>query len=156
MADRPINYSTEVPVTRSVSECQQLLAEADASAVAVMYQDRKPVGLSFQLVTTHGPRSFTMPVNVEGAHKLLLRADYSSLKAHRATIEKYRSRANAERVAWRVVRDWLRAQLALISAGMASTDEVMLPYLQIEPQRTLYQAYCEHESALALTSGSAS
>jgi len=35
---------------------------------------------------------------------------------------------HASNVAWRVVRDWLRAQIALIDSGMVMLDEIMLPY----------------------------
>ncbi|MEM9825207.1 MAG: hypothetical protein AAF958_01400 [Planctomycetota bacterium] len=31
-------------------------------------------------------------------------------------------------MSWRVVRDWLRAQLTLIEAGAATVEEVMLPW----------------------------
>lgn len=63
------------------------------------------------------------------------------------------SREHAARVSWRVVKEWLEANLALIAAGMASPDETMLPYLHVAPERTLYQAYREREAALELTAG---
>lgn len=52
----------------------------------------------------------------------------------------------AANVAWRVVKDWLEANLALIAAQMATLDEVMLPYLHVDEGRTLWQAYRERES----------
>jgi hypothetical protein len=57
-------------------------------------------------------------------------------------------------VAWRVVKDWLEANLALVAAQMATIDEVMLPYLHVDGDRTLWQAYREREQA-ALTAGPA-
>lgn len=56
----------------------------------------------------------------------------------------------AERVAWRVAREWLLAQLAIIEAQMATLDQVMLPYLQVDGQKTLYAAYREREDTLQL------
>ena len=58
---------------------------------------------------------------------------------------RYADRAQAERVAWRVLKDWLEAQLALIEAGVADMAEVMLPYLHVAPGVTLYRAYLDNE-----------
>ena len=154
MTTRPLNYTTKIAASRTVGECQELLAQAGADAVAVMYAERQPTGLSFQLSTAHGVRTFAMPVNIDGVAGMLakmLRTDAPHVS--RAELTKLASRDHAMNVAWRVIRDWLEAQLALIAADMASLDEVMLPYLQVEGRRTLYQAFVENER-LALTAGS--
>ncbi|MGH4019999.1 MAG: hypothetical protein ACRDT0_12350 [Pseudonocardiaceae bacterium] len=52
-----LNYTTTVPVARTVGEVQDMLARHGASAVAVRYVDRQPVGVSFQLATPHGLRT---------------------------------------------------------------------------------------------------
>ena len=62
----------------------------------------------------------------------------------------------AERVAWRVIKDWLEAQLALIDAQMATLDQVMLPYLVIDATgKTLYGSYRDREQ-VALEAGGGS
>jgi hypothetical protein len=156
MTDRLLNYTTKVPAVRTIGECQQLLANAGASAVAVMYEDRKPIGLSFRLATAAGMRDFTMPVNVAGVRKVLQRIDQD--KAWPATlrpnmIAKYLAPEHAANVAWRVVKDWLEAQVAIIAAEMTTLDEVMLPYLQLSGGQTLYQAYLESDGLRVLESG---
>jgi hypothetical protein len=45
----------------------------------------------------------------------------------------------ARRVSWRVVRDWLRAQLTLIEAGCATIEEVMLPWAVMNDGSTVSQ-----------------
>lgn len=47
----------------------------------------------------------------------------------------------AERTAWRNVRDWIMAQMAIVEAGQVQIDEVFLPYLTDGKGRTLYQLY---------------
>jgi hypothetical protein len=153
MADRLLNYTTTVPATRTIGECQHLLANAGAAAVAVMYEDRKPVGLSFRLATAAGMRDFAMPVNVPGVRKVLQGIDQD--KAWPATlrpnmIAKYLTPQHAANVAWRIVKDWLEAQVAIIAAEMTTLDEVMLPWLQLRGGRTLYQAYLESDGLRAL------
>ena len=70
--------------------------------------------------------------------------DFASSRKARGT---YTTREHAERVAWRVVKDWLEAQLGMVAAELASLDEVMLPYRQVEG-RSLYQLVSEQTLAL--------
>ena len=46
MAKPPLNYTTTIPVTRTVGECTQLLADAGADMASTTYEDRKPVGIT--------------------------------------------------------------------------------------------------------------
>jgi hypothetical protein len=150
-----LNYTTQIAVAKTVSEMQALLGQAGANRIAVDYADGTPSALSFMLTTPHGPRHFTLPVNVDAMHRLLKAEDdagriRSGAKATRS------NREQAERVAWRVLKDWLAAQLALVATEMVGMDQVMLPYLQVEANgRTLYDAYRDQESALALNAAPA-
>jgi hypothetical protein len=138
----PLNYTTKITAERTVGEVQQLLGAHGADAVAVIYEDRQPAGVSFSMATPAGNRSFQLPVMVDGVRRQLQAyADEHSVK--QMSREKLTSTDHARRVAWRVVKDWLEAQVALIEAGMASLEQVMLPYLQVEPGRTLYEAYVD-------------
>lgn len=149
-----LNYTTQIAATKTVGEMQTALAQAGASRIAVDYDGGSPVALSFMLVTPHGPRHFTLPVNVDAMHRLLVAEDKagrirSGSKATRS------SREQAERVAWRVMKDWLVAQLALVATEMVGLDQVMLPYLQIDSSgRTLYASYKEREAVAMLESAS--
>ena len=144
-----LNYSTKVPAARTISEMQAMLAANGASRIAVDYADGTPSGLTFTLPTAHGVRLFSLPVDVDAMHRLLVAEDEagrlaSGTKATRSSL------AQAERVAWRVVKDWLAAQLALVATKMAAVDQVLLPYLHVDADHTLYQAYREREDALEL------
>jgi hypothetical protein len=151
---RPLNYTTTIPAERTAGECQHLLGRSGASAVAVHFEDGEPAGLSFRLDTPHGRRDFTLPVNIDGMLAVLRKTDFSTLHQSRRQRDAYQERQHAANVAWRVVKDWLEANLALIAAGMATLDEAMLPYLVVDEGRTLYQAYREREGLPALLPGS--
>lgn len=152
MSKGPLNYTTTIGATKSASECIARLAEHGADAIGITYSDRKPTGLTFRIETVHGQRQFSMPVNVEGTFKALVKARNAGNIPPR-----YAEREQAERVAWRVLKDWLEAQLALIEAGVADVAEVMLPYLHVGPDGlTLYRAFVENEGQLAITAGGAS
>lgn len=147
-----LNYTTSIGASKTAAEMQTMLAHHGAAKVMLEFGDRGiPTGLSFMLKTPHGDRGFTLPCDIEAMHKTLVEQDRQGLlrsgsKAARS------SREQAERVSWRVLKDWLAAQLALVETQMVDMTEIMLPYLVRDDGKTLYQAYRERE-ALALPAG---
>ena len=130
------NYTTEIDVYRSLGEIQGALAAHGASRVMVDYDGGAPTSVTFAIETPAGVRGFRLPANVEGV---------------RGVFAKQRVKATpgqAERTAWRNVRDWIMAQMAIIEAGMVQLDEVFLPYLVDSNGTTLYQAYLSGQLAL--------
>src|SRR5258707_4166012 len=128
MADRPKNYTTVIAAKRTAQECVSLLAEAGADHVAVSYENRQPTGLGFSLDTPHGSRSFLLPVNIDGGHKMLRAADFASLHPSQARLLALRSREHAADVAWRVDRYSLRSSPTLNGAGHGTIDADDPPY----------------------------
>lgn len=143
-----LNYSTQIDSLKTITEMQRMLARAGADRISLDYEDGVVVALTFMLKTPHGPRFFTLPCNVDQMLALLIEQDKAGkLPGLRKDLR--RSPQQAERVAWRVMKDWLAAQLALVETQMAGLDQVMLPYLHVDDSgRTLYSAY-RHEEAAA-------
>lgn len=128
-----LNYTTEISAEKSIAEIQKKLAKAGAQAVLSEYDDEGVVThVSFRLMTAHGPIFFRLPANVEGVHKALQ-------KDKRIDRPKYRTREHAARVAWRICKDWIEAQLAIVEAELADMVEVFLPYAQTETGETVYE-----------------
>ncbi len=122
------NYTTEIDCFRSLGELQGALARGGASKILVDYEGGKPTGVTFMLQTDRGPHGFALPANVEGVMEVFRR-------------QKVRAdRDQAERTAWRNIRDWVLAQMAFIESGAVKMDEVFLPYLS-DGKKTLYQLY---------------
>lgn len=147
---RPLNYTTTIAAKRTAAECLDLLGDAGADHVSVSYADRKPVGLVFSLHTAGGYRDFALPVD-GAAMQAVLGKELRASRPHvsQAEFSRMLGADHALNVAWRVVRDWLAAQLALIAAGMAALDQVMLPYLQVDGA-TLYDRYLAASGQLAI------
>lgn len=124
------NYTTTIDVYQSLGEIQGALASHGARKIMVDYDVAgQPIGIMFGIETTDGPRGSCLPANADGV---------------RAVFAKQRIKApkgQAERTAWRNVRDWIMAQMAIIEAGQVQMDEVFLPYLTDGKGRTLYQLY---------------
>jgi DNA polymerase III subunit epsilon len=126
----PLNYTTTIDPIKSATECITRLMYHGAFGVAITSAGGQPTGLSFQITTEFGPRQYSVPANVAGTQKALTEAWRKGRIAQR-----YTDPAQASRVAWRVIKDWLEAQLALIEAGVADMSQVMLPYMLVEASK---------------------
>ena len=124
------NYTTKVDVYESLGEIQGALARNGARKIMVDYDDQgKPVGITFGLQTPQGGMLFQLPANTPGVMAAFAR-------------QKVRvDRGQAERTAWRNIRDWILAQMSFVEAGNVQVDQVFLPYLSDGQGRTLYVAY---------------
>jgi hypothetical protein len=154
-ARRPLDYTTKVPVYQTVAECSSALGRAGADSVTVQYDAGEEAGLGFALETPHGKREFLLPVRIDGVAAVIADMLDNDRPAVSGSIARLRTREHAAAVAWRQVLHWLTAQLAIIDAQMASLDEVMLPWLQVnagDGQMTLYAHYKAQEAA-ALEAG---
>lgn len=132
----PLNYTTKVPTSRTLAEVQDLLAQHGADAVAITYRDRRPAGVRF----VYDGQTFELPADTDAMAALLAKSTPNG----GVSLAVYRSPEHAERVCWRVVKDWIAAQMALIAARQATLDEVMLPYLITSTGRPLRDDYRHH------------
>ena len=123
-----LNYTTIVPVNRTISEIQSKLAKAGAKGILCEYDDNgEPNQITFSVNTPHGMIYFKLPANIQGVSKAL--SDDNC----------YRDEPHARRVAWRILKDWIEAQMAIIEAGMAELSQVFLPYAQTDTGQTVFE-----------------
>ena len=135
-----LNYTTEIAVEKTVGEIYSMLARAKASAILTEMDGSSQVtAISFKMRTVHGEIAFRLPVNIAGAAAVLNKQAYNREIPKRL----YNNLPQARRVAWRILRAWLEAQLALVQVGMAKMEEVFLPYAQNERGQTVYEALAE-------------
>lgn len=127
-----LNYTTSIATEKTASEIQSKLVKAHAHAVLSEYENCVLSHLSFKINTKHGEIAFRLPANAEGVLKAMQR-DHKVPK-------NLKTREQAARVAWRIVKDWVEAQLAIIEADMATLPQVFLPYMQTQ-DGTLYECF---------------
>lgn len=137
-----LNYTTKVPANRTVGQVQELLVRAGASSITARYEghDRVAAGLTFVIETDYGKRAFALPVRS--------RAVYDVLRSDTSVPPRLRTIEQAERVAWRIVKDWVEAQLAIIETEMVTLDQVMLPYMEDHDGRTVYELYVTEQRGM--------
>jgi hypothetical protein len=122
------NYTTSISEEKTVGEIMGLLAAKGARSIQVVYDDQsRPQGISFVLLIHNLPIPFRLPCNFEGVHKSLA-AGYSRESARRRWERNPMNLNQSRRIAWRIIKDWVAAQMALIEAEQASLAQVFLPY----------------------------
>ena len=134
-----LNYTTKVNAQKTVTEVMGLLVAKGANEVSIVYDDnQQPAGLKW---TVQSPRqgrvSFALPCNID--------AVFVKLTEQRimATAPESR-RQQGIRTSWRILKDWVEAQMALLETGMVTMDEIFLPY-KLTGGQTLYQALAAGE-----------
>jgi len=138
-----LNYTTSISTEKTAAEIQKKLAMAKAQAVLCEYDDETVMcAMSFRIMTPHGMIFFRLPANTQGVYK--------ALKADPKVPKRLKTREQAAKVAWRILKDWVEAQLAIVDAEMADMTEVFLPYAQGHDGRTMYETI-EQSGFKALT-----
>lgn len=139
----PANWTTEAAAEKSVAEIMQLLARHGARKVLTEYARGSGDVLAISFIVEHpqhGEMPFKLPANAESVKAVLLR---ERRKGTRGVTPRVLTDTHARNVAWRIVKDWLRAQLALIELEMVGLDAVMLPYLITRGGKPMYETLAE-------------
>lgn len=130
-----LNYTTTVAVEKTVAEIQAMLVRASAKSLRIDYDGQgQPVAITFLAATPYGDRSFRLPADTEAVWRVLVRQQRAGTIAPR-----FVTKHQAARIGWRIVKDWIAAQLAIIETEMVTFTQVMLPYMQDSAGITVYE-----------------
>ena len=138
-----LNYTTRISADRTVSEIMQALARAGATGVTVQYGTTgRPQGIIFGLIIRDREVAFRLPINITGILTIL--------QEDKSVPKRLKSMPQAERVAWRIVKDWIKAQTAYIEAGQATMTELFFPHAINQNGQTFFEQF---ENYIALPEG---
>ncbi|HEX5704836.1 MAG TPA: hypothetical protein VFX97_16680 [Pyrinomonadaceae bacterium] len=131
-----LNYTTTVEAAKSIAEIQGILAKHGARKISTDFDDNGNVsGIDFIILIDGLPLAIRLPCDVEGVYRTLIRAKGVPRRSH--------TKLQARRVAWRILKDWIEAQLALYEVGQAELGQVLMPYAIDAQGRTAYDAFKE-------------
>jgi hypothetical protein len=104
----------------------------------------KTVGEIIDILTAHGARAILQEYDDHGALTGLsfrLPADWRAVlrvrERDRRVPRRFKQAEQARRVAWRILKDWIEAQIALIAVNLATMEQVFLPYAILADGRTV-------------------
>lgn len=124
------NYTAKVPAAQTVGEIQGILAAHGARKIMMDYGDNgKVLAVTFSLSCGNELMGFRLEAKPEGVMSVMAK-ERTKCDAEQA-----------ERIAWRNVKDWIAAQVALVETEQATMDELFLPKLVDRNERALYEAF---------------
>ena len=131
------NYTTTIPESRTIMEIEQILTQFGASAILKDYRgDSSVKAISFKVNTGHGEMPFKIPMNDKAV------AQYRSEQFTGYTKKENTKNDldTARRIGWRIIKDWIHAQLSITQLGLVKVQEVFLPYAyNYQTEKTFYE-----------------
>lgn len=140
-----LNYSTVIPAERTVGEITAMLIRKNARSITTDFTEAGELkAISFTMAVAGLPIRFNLPANVEGVSAALLRDEpWNPRRQHPKPIYESKLREKAKWVAWRILKDWVAAQMALIESNQAEAAQVFMPYAQHDSGATMYELWCD-------------
>lgn len=139
-----LNYTSGVDADKTAQEIAKCLSSHGASAVLTDYEDGILSAISFQIMLGDRKMGFKLPCDWRPVLEVL-KKDRKAYSSYDSRYEKQQSewRLQAVRTAWRIVKDWVEAQMALVETQMATTQTVFLSYAVMQDGRTLSEHVAE-------------
>lgn len=125
------NYTSEVPVSRSLELIDHRLVQAGAKNILRTYSaDKRVEGMVFTLPGPNGLGDLPveLPARVDQVEAMMRK------RCPRPPRDPRKLRDQAERTAWKNLAEWVDIQLLLIELHQVEPLEVFLPYLH-DPKR---------------------
>lgn len=136
------NYTSKQSASRSISYIEQKLAQHGVTHILKEYSgDGRVIGISFIVNLNGRDIPFKLPSNIEACQRIL-----EQNLGPRARPETWaKIPAQAERTAWKILFDWVEAQMAMIELAQVDLLEVFMPYM-FDPvkKKTVYKIAAEN------------
>lgn len=127
------NYTSSVPVVRTVARIEELLALAGASNVSKEYREGRLLTINFGITNGTKTLTFRMPADADKVYDYM-RKQIS--RPRRGTEDKLRQQA--ERTAWRLLQDSLEVEISRLKLQQTEFLQVFLPYVW-DGEQTFYE-----------------
>lgn len=136
-----LNYTTQIAAERTLMELSRILTRAGARAILTEFDGEGDVAaLSFRVLVGEREVAFRLPADWRPILMLLER--------DRKVPKTSKTKEQAIRVAWRIIKDWTEAQMVLIETQMVTLEQVFLPYAIADDGQTVYEHLRTHQLAL--------
>lgn len=131
-----INYTTQIDVFKTIGEIQCILVENGAKKIMFDYENRQPISIKF-IISTPAVKDIqvVLPARPKSVQRILekMKKERGSRMSVKPDFEQ------ACRVAWRVVKTCLEAQMAMIQTEQMEFTEMFLSQLVDKKGKTFYQ-----------------
>lgn len=152
-----LNYTSNVDADKTAQEIARCLSLHGAKAVLTEYDEKEQTikSISFKISLNDTEMSFRLPCDWKPVFELLLKdkpidfnQDFTAKQLKRYEHRISELKLQSVRTAWRIVKDWVEAQMALVETQMVTTQQVFLPYAIMRDGRTLSEGIVENPNLL--------
>lgn len=130
-----LNYTTTVSAEKTIGEIYQILLKAKAKEIGFENDDDgDTVAIKFMIVFLENPLWFRLAPNYKGVLEAMRRDKVQN---------NFCNPRQAFNVSWRIMKDAIEAQMAIVQSNQGQIAEVFLPYA-FDGQQTVFQAFTEN------------
>lgn len=148
-----LNYTTKKEPEESIAEIQKMLSRYNVQAMMTEYDGPHVSSVSFRLEIGGNVRSYKLPCNWRAVNEIFKQKNENRQRRNGRLEDRVDDEGpQAIRTAWRIMRDWIEAQLALVEINMVTIPQIFLPYTIMKDGKTLYE-HVEKNPAFLLGSG---
>ena len=106
-------------------EIERILAKFGAEHIHKIYNKEIPIGLAFQVTINEKAMGFKLPMREDNIVNVFKKG------VHNRTLPKkyWGDTEQARRTGWRILKDWIDSQVALMEIELVQIHEVFLPYM---------------------------
>lgn len=142
------NYTTTIDANKTILEVEGILLKFGAQGIYKEYQGTKVNSITF-FINKNGQRiPFKIPMSIEKSRRVVENAVKEGKLPRKFLQEPLRS-DQGERIAWRIIKDWIDSQLSLLEMHFADAIEILLPYAYNPVEdKTMYQRFMEHSDKI--------
>lgn len=136
-----LNYTTGIKADKTVAEITKMLVKAGARSILNDYDAAgEIIAVSFRMELGGTAVGFRLPADWRPVLYLL----QHDPKVGRSL----RTEEQAIRVSWRIIKDWVEAQLAIIQSQMVKPEQAFLPYMLNAQNQTVYEVFADNPKFL--------
>lgn len=125
-----LNYTTKIEPETTIGEIQKMLSKHGVTAMMTEYDGPTVSAVVFKMNIKGQSMGFRLPCKSDAVLEVLKNDPLSKVRY-------FANPEQARRIAWRVIKDWVEAQLALVEINMVTVQQVFLPYAIMKDGRTL-------------------
>lgn len=125
-----LNYTTKIDYHKTLGEISKCLSEHGAKSIMIDYENGIPVKLNFTIEMNNQIIAFQLPARYKGVLSAFVKQKVP---------KQYHNDEQAIRTSWRIIKDWVESQMALVEAELSEISEIFLPYAITQNGSTLFE-----------------
>ena len=133
-----LNYTTTVPVERSISETQKMLSMHGVQGILTEYEGPNVSAVSFRILVSGNMIDFRLPCNWKAVQQVFINKNEHRIRRNGRLPNRIpETQEHSTAVAWRIIKDWVEAQLAIVELNQTTIPQVFLSHAVTTTGETL-------------------